>query len=756
MNLRHNNIITGDYNGTYSFANDTIGSIPIGWNNLSENNALAQILGYNDGHNQILNMKVIDAGDSVIKQTFDDGEQISGSIEFWIKTTDADYDSYFIIYDNNVQKLNLRISTNKFQWYTTDWQDLDIIPLDNIWYRIRLNFDCISDTVDIYINDYYEGNFAFQVVLDNFDELRINLNSNEYYETNIDAIGYSWSFNYTINENKYPNIQKVDSNILSKDKYEFNLNDDGNPYAMLGFPDVDFWNRYSQYTYNVYPDIPDFTVKTKNINGIKILASLDGTGTGIRNQSLGLSQDKFNITFGFQITLMAEINSYTTFTIHSLSNTEIIRLRFDTQTNQDTNLQYYDGSSYQDLVSIHGLDPTRVLEFNLYIYNFSVNLSWYRTDDWTTTYSFPLISNLSGINQIHFYSYDPTSNTDYYQLRLNYIGIYQYNISMCREYGYLDYELIDDWNLNYHNVLSVNVYNQIIKIIAFGKIEGLYSNEIFNEFDNNSFCYNFHTDERIIENAHLFLIIQSNFNLSESLYLLIERVKLNQYIDSVFDREGIINYYYHNLNNQSYYYVDDLNRLCYHFDITQNDTSEYMILYFDFDSGISSNYMNIYFKCRELSFSIGDAYIDMSYFQPPNDRFYLKTYETTINTLLERGKEFSRFHFVIWDQNNNNYTNYIGKGYLYGLQFLYMRYGIPGKIDIITFSLLAIIIPLIIIITPTIGIYSVYKKKEIVIPMMLLMSIICFATSLIPFELFFIMLLCYGCGIFIQYKKGFD
>ena len=753
MNLRHNNIITGDYNGTYSFENDNINSIPLGWTNLSTINADVKISGFNDGHNKILNMKVIDDGDAIIKQIFDDGDQISGTIEFWISTTDCDYVSTFIIYDNNAQKLNFKIENNLFQWYDGAWQELDIIPLDDIWYHIKLIFNCITDKVDIYINDYYEGNFDFQVVLDNFDEIRFNLNDNVYYETNIDAIGYSWSSNYTTNENKYPNIQEVDSNIITKDKYEFNLNDDGNPYAQIGFPDVDFWNRYSQYSYNVYPDTPDFTAKTKNINGIKILSSLDGSGTGIRNQSLGLTQDKFNITIGFQITNMDEINSYTTFTIYSLNNTEIIKLKFDTQNNQDTDLQYYDGSSYQDLVSIHGLDANRVLDFNLYIYNFSVDLSWYRTDDWTTYYSFPLISNLWGINQIHFYSYDPTSNTDYYQLRLNYIGIYQYNISMCREYGYLDYELIDDWNLNYYNVLSVNAYNQTIKIIAF-EGGGLYPYYIFNEFDNDDFSYNFYSDERIFEKAHLFLIIQSSFSLIKSLSLSIQRVKLNKYIDNVFDKEITIKYYYHNLNNHSYYYVDDSNRLCYQFDITQNDTWEYMMLYFDFIPGISSDYMTIYFKCRELSLGIGSPYIAMTYYQPPDNHFYLKTYETTINTLLERGKEFRRFHFIANDKNNNNYTNYIGKGYLYGLQFDYVRYGIPGEIDFITFSLLAIMIPLIIIIAPTIGIYSVYRKKEIVIPMLLLMSIICYVALLIPFELFFIMLLCYGCGIFMQYKKG--
>jgi len=757
MNLRHNNIITGDYNGTYSFINDS--GFPIGWNDLSVSPANTSVQSYFNKHQTILNLSVINSNDAQCEQIFYEGSQVSGIVELWFSISDVSQSISIRLMNGATQCVIFNSVANIFRIYNgANPFILDTIPVNNQWYHLKLSFDCITDTFDVYINNYNEGNYNFYTNDIEINRVDYLVASTEVYSLCLDAIGYSWSTNYTIDDNKYPNIQEVDSNILTKDKYEFNLNDNGNPYAQLGFPEVDFWIRYSQYNYDVFPDTPDFTAnKTKNINGITIHSSLDGSDTGIYNQSLGLTQDKFNITLGFQITNMNEINSYTLFKIYSLNNTEIIRLRFDTQTNQDTDLQYYDGSSYQDLVSIHGLDANRVLEFNLYIYNFNVNLSWYRTDDYTTTYSFPLISNLKGINRIDFFSYDPTSNTDYYHLRLNYIGIYQYNISMCREYGYLSYELIDNWNLNHHNVFSVNAYNQTIKIIAFGKIEGLYSNEILNEFDNNSFCYNFHDDERIIEKPYLFLIIQSNFNLSKSLSLLIERVKLNKYIDNVFSHVITIQYYYHNLNNKSYYYVDNSNRLNYHFDITQNDTSEYMMFYFDFIRHISSDYMIINFKCRELSSTIGSAYIDMSYFQPPNDRFYLKTYETTINTLLQRGKEFSRFYFVIFDNENNNYTNCIGKGYISGLQFQYKLYGIAGKTDFIIISLLAIMIPLIIIIAPTIGIYSVYRKKEIVIPILILMSIICYVALLIPFELFFIMLLCYGCGIFIQYKKsGFD
>ena len=91
INLRHNNIITDDYNGTYSFINDTIGNVPIGWNNLSVGNGNCFIQETFDNHNKILNLSVIDSDDSKIEQVFDDGIQIDGIIEFWFGSSDCTF-----------------------------------------------------------------------------------------------------------------------------------------------------------------------------------------------------------------------------------------------------------------------------------------------------------------------------------------------------------------------------------------------------------------------------------------------------------------------------------------------------------------------------------------------------------------------------------------------------------------------------------------------------------------------------------------
>lgn len=762
INLRHNNIITGDYNGTYSFDKDIIGNVPIGWVNLSENNALAQILSYNDGHNQILNMKVIDAGDSKISQSFDDNEQVSGSIEFWIKSTDCTYITHFYVYSNNIQKLDFRLSNDLFEWHDGAWQTLDIIPLDNVWYHLRFDLDCITDTVNIYISNYFEGNYGFSNLMDDFNEIRFTTTTAMDYECNIDAVGYSWSTNYTTSENIYPNIEIVDSNILTSDKYEFNFNSSGDPYILyetniFGWTTVNPIDSYidepSIHYWHHNPSIKDEIIEEKNA----ILTTGYPSGAGIKNDTLAIYNDKINISFGinFDLTIFYLDQSFNV-SVKCRNNNEIIKIGFDPvfadiyHTYDILDMYYYDGIAWQFLERFHKVRTYNLYQFNLYLDNFTVKLRWYKDGIYNNSYTFPFIIERNGVNSISFLNCDNSPDIFYQLIRLCYVGIYQYDISLTKEFGCIRYNFDNIWNFYTCNLFDF-ISNDFTKIITYIYQESYEGFNIRNHFAQSIF-YNM-LEVEIKAYTNLWIITNNTINLNE-LSLSIEGIRLDKYINSVFDSEKLIKYYFHNVNiNQSYYYIDNSNRLRYQMDITQNDTLEYMMLYFDFLSGISSNNKSIYFKCREMSISVGKPYIAMTYYQPPDDHFYLKTYLRTINTLLRRGKEFRRFHFVITDENNNNYTNRIGKGYLYGLQFGYIPYGIPTPIDILILSLLAIMIPLIIIIAPTIGIYSVYRKKEIVIPMLLLMSIICYVSLLIPFELFFIMLLCYGCGIFIQYKK---
>ena len=772
VNLKHNNIITGNYNASYSFENDTINQYPSGFI-INDDGGSLKVISELDKHNKVLEMYDNNSVQyvSIIKNFLTSVN--FGSFEYFVQLNDTTKGLELILENGENVLFGLLIDSDKFQYYDGSWNDVELVALDNTWYHIRIDFECTNGNYkslsqynwQIFINNIHYGNYNFanNEIESTTLQFKSGISALNYY-LYIDSLGLTWLDNYTLGLNKYPIIELVDSNTLSSDKYEFNLDVNNNPYYSIGNPSLLDWETVyfnpARILINV-PTYPRTFIKSKNINGINTNGEVDGIG--IKNDTLGIYGDKINISFGFQPLVITEIDSYFNVSINSLNNTKIIELKFDTIKISEygiITLQYYNGNNFINLFNITNIMTYsyNIYEFNIYIENFNVDLRYYINDTYINTYYFPLLSNLTGINKLSFLFYDEhIYNSDYYMNKLTYIGIYQFDISLCRELGYIKYDLQNDWNFNKYNLFEV-ISNQYIKIIVHSFLSSSYFK--FRNFDNNTFFWNLQDKENIIENPYLYLIIQSNINFNEYLFVSIEGIKLDKYINSVFDTEKQIKYYFHNILNKnlSYYYVDNSNRLHYQMDITQNDTLEYMIIYFDFVSGIPSNNKSIHFKCRELSLSVGYPYIAMTYYQPPDNHFDLKTYLTIINILLYEGKEFRRFHFVITDENNNYCTGLTSEGYLYELQFNYVPLGIPIPIvdDFITLSLIAIMIPLIILIVPTISIYGVYRKKEIIIPLLLLMSIICFVSNLIPLELFFVMILCFGSFIFLQYKRGFN
>lgn len=760
VNLRHNNIITKDYNGTYSFINDTIESKPIGWNNLSSNNAKAFIQDNFKEHDKIINISNRDVGDGYLEQIFDDGSQVSGIIEFWILSTNISYNSYVILVDNALQCILFLISENNFRINDGGWQNLDIIPTNNDWYHIYIDFDCITDTTDIYINDYYEGNYGFGNIGNSIDRIWLMNDNAIVYSTCYDAIGYDWSSNYTLTENIYPNIEITNSDILSNDKYEFNLDATHTPYnTSLDDPTIYDWYDQGQNKMDIA--IPNIT--TKNINGIYQIG-VDG-GTFIRNDWLEINNDKINLTFGLQILEMKESYSEYYILVRSLDDSQLIQLKLDPIIATNSLEIEYDPTGMAPHVvlgTITHINPNDVYNFNLYIDNFNVRLIWYKNDVYNDTYVFPLINDKKGIKEIQIVSYDAQdSDNEYFITRLNYVGIYQYNVSISNEKGFISYYFNRDWKFNKYNLFTFNS-SYDIRIIGHGLSTNFF--HIFRGFDNQDFFINLHDDLVLddgltIIDSSLYLIIYHNIILSEYLFFSIEGIKLDKYVNNVFDHEKFIKFYYHNVDkDNSYYYIDDANRLHYQLDITQNDTHEYIMLYFDFIRHVISNNKSIYFKCREISAKIGIVYIDIAYWQPPNFHYEFKTYLTTVNIVLEKGHELFRFYYVAYDQNNNNNTNQISEGFLYRLGINYKPYSIALPIIIIPLGFIQIMIPIIILIVPTIGIYGVVRKRGVIIPSLILMTIICFSSALIPFELFLIMMMCFGCGIFLEqkYKKEYD
>ena len=87
-------------------------------------------------------------------------------------------------------------------------------------------------------------------------------------------------------------------------------------------------------------------------------------------------------------------------------------------------------------------------------------------------------------------------------------------------------------------------------------------------------------------------------------------------------------------------------------------------------------------------------------------------------------------------------------GYVRDISLLYI---LGYETTIIAITLVSMIIPLIIMLSPT---FLTAKRtpygKKIVVPMLLLTSVVCVSTGLIPAWLFFVLIFCFGCFLFLS------
>ena len=200
---REENWVPIDYEATYSFEDDAVGSVPSGWGEA----ATATVVPAFNKHNQVIEM-VRDGSTAIISQTFTDGVQTSGTVEFWFGSDDVTRLSHARLYsDGGSSGLYVSLSNDKIQYYDGGYIDITDAK-DNVMYHIRIDFECAggaykglaADTFYIYVDGVKFGAYPFKVAVDDIDSLYFTLNSGNVYNSYVDAVGYSWT-TYDIGDN---------------------------------------------------------------------------------------------------------------------------------------------------------------------------------------------------------------------------------------------------------------------------------------------------------------------------------------------------------------------------------------------------------------------------------------------------------------------------------------------------------------------------------------------------------------------------
>ncbi len=202
---------TDHYPGTFSFENDKEGTIPLGWIDAGSAASSSVIMNTFDGRNKVLHSQ--DGGGSNTYEIYTDFDnQVSGVIEFWVRTSDPNALQYILVEDESGAGVLLAIYQGKFQvFWGSIWRPYGNCPVSaNTWYRAVISFSCTSDQFTFY--QYNSDNILIGAHTDWFNVFKTNLNrlrfiGHEGYVENddfyLDAVGFSWDTNYTGGDNRY-------------------------------------------------------------------------------------------------------------------------------------------------------------------------------------------------------------------------------------------------------------------------------------------------------------------------------------------------------------------------------------------------------------------------------------------------------------------------------------------------------------------------------------------------------------------------
>ena len=170
------------------------------WTDSSGTDCEVSIIKEIGGHKNVMQLYDNNASARIdIKKTFT--AQTNGFIEFMLEGSDTALIGQIILLSSSTGAVNLAIGVtdDKLQYYDGSWHDI-ISVADDIFYHIRITFECGSDAYDglsadhfnIYINGSEKGPYPFQNAVTGIDTIQLLTNSSDSgYYYYVDLIGIS-------------------------------------------------------------------------------------------------------------------------------------------------------------------------------------------------------------------------------------------------------------------------------------------------------------------------------------------------------------------------------------------------------------------------------------------------------------------------------------------------------------------------------------------------------------------------------------
>lgn len=236
-----NNVYTepmdGYYPATYSFENDNVGDNPFDWETIEDGGPIEVIYSL-DNHFHVVELddNTGAGNDCVLTQNFN--SQIDGIVEFYFRLDSLGTLGRAIRLEDiaNQRAIHLKVMNNEFYYRdgSNNWHAFYSNFQINTWYHIRIDFDCATDTFDIFVNENQQGaNLEFNNPVTYIENILFITGQDAIVEMHLDAIGYSWDLNYNVGDNLNEGLLLSFESPIDFDSTAYSL-DEQDPISILG------------------------------------------------------------------------------------------------------------------------------------------------------------------------------------------------------------------------------------------------------------------------------------------------------------------------------------------------------------------------------------------------------------------------------------------------------------------------------------------------------------------------------------------
>ncbi len=227
----------GYYPATYGFESGKTGTDFVDWV-CDEAGGSISVLNELDVHHMVLQLEDTHSLEKVIFTNSFESNQVSGSIEFWIRTTDSLKQTIIRVQDGGyTNSIDFRILEGSFQYYNGVWNIVNVCN-NNQWYHLRFEFDCNSDW-HLWINgENQDGGIGYNYrgVPSSMNMIQFITHKASYnFKTFIDAIGYSWDTHYTTGDNLNEGILIDEITLITLNEVNYIIDDTENIYSPSSF-----------------------------------------------------------------------------------------------------------------------------------------------------------------------------------------------------------------------------------------------------------------------------------------------------------------------------------------------------------------------------------------------------------------------------------------------------------------------------------------------------------------------------------------